>query len=156
MMKSLDGLRNLNEKIQKSTHFSIKIETNCRETPKFSDLNKFLDLDWDFLVWTLMSRQNREVSISIKISQSSSLAFLKCRDKVFEMLRLRFSIETTSRQIETPRLNFSSTIVYKPNFFFQKIYKTWNVIVNIWRWWWYVAGWKTVIHFLLVETKVLQ
>ena len=33
---------------------SIKIETNCRETQKFSDLDKFLDLDRDFLVWTLM------------------------------------------------------------------------------------------------------
>ncbi len=56
MMKSLDGLRNLNKKMQKSTHFSIKIKTNCREKPKFSDLDKFLDLARDFLVWTLMSR----------------------------------------------------------------------------------------------------
>ncbi len=63
MMKSLDRLRNLDKKIQKSTHFSIKIETNCREMPKFSDLGEFLDLDRDFLVWTLMSRRNREVSI---------------------------------------------------------------------------------------------
>jgi hypothetical protein len=56
MMKSLDGLRNLDEKIQKSTHFSIEIETNCQEMPKFSDLDEFLNLDRDFLVWTLMSR----------------------------------------------------------------------------------------------------
>jgi hypothetical protein len=58
MMKSLDGLRNLDEKIQKSMHFSIEIETNCQEMPKFSDLDKFLDLDRDFLVWTLTSRRN--------------------------------------------------------------------------------------------------
>ncbi len=56
MMKSLDGLRNLDEKIQKSMHFLIEIETNCRETPKFSDLDKILDLNWDFLAWMLMSR----------------------------------------------------------------------------------------------------
>jgi hypothetical protein len=61
MMKSLNGLRNLDEKIQKSTHFLI--DTNCRETPKFSDLDKILDLDRDFLVWTLMSRRNRDISI---------------------------------------------------------------------------------------------
>jgi hypothetical protein len=48
MMKSLDGLRNLDEKIQKSTHFLIEIEANCREMPKFSDLDEFLDLDRDF------------------------------------------------------------------------------------------------------------
>jgi hypothetical protein len=45
MMKSLDKLRNLDEKIQKSMHFSMEIETNCQETPKFSDLDEFLDLD---------------------------------------------------------------------------------------------------------------
>ncbi len=39
---SWDLSRNLDEKIQKSMHFSIKIETNCRETPKFSDLDEFL------------------------------------------------------------------------------------------------------------------
>ena len=34
----------------KSMHFSIEIETNCRETPKFSDLDEFLNLHRDFLV----------------------------------------------------------------------------------------------------------
>ncbi len=57
---SRDLSRNLNKKTQKSMHFSIEIETNCRETPKFSDLDEFLDLDRDFLVWTLMSRLNRD------------------------------------------------------------------------------------------------
>jgi hypothetical protein len=32
-------------------------------------------LDRDFLVWTLLSRRNREVSISIEISRSSRLTF---------------------------------------------------------------------------------
>ncbi len=111
MMKSLDGLRNLDEKIQKSTHFLIEIETNCRETPKFSDLDEFLHLDRDFLVWTLMSRWNRVVSISIEISWSSRLTFLSveifstCWDKVLEILRSRVLIKTTERQIETPRLS---------------------------------------------------
>ena len=107
MMKSLGGMRNLDEKIQKSTHFSIEIETNCWETPKFSDLDEFLDLDWDFL-WTLMLRRNQEFSISIEISRLR-LTFLKCRDKFFEMLRSRVLIKTTSRQIETPRLNTISS-----------------------------------------------
>ncbi len=48
---------------------SIEIETNCRVTPKFSDLDEFLDRD--FLVWTLMSKQNREVSILTEISRLS-------------------------------------------------------------------------------------
>ncbi len=63
MIKILNKLRNLDEKIQKSTHFSIKIETNCWEMPKFSDLDEILDLDRDFLVWTLMSRRNWDISI---------------------------------------------------------------------------------------------
>jgi hypothetical protein len=50
MMKSLDRLRNIDEKIQKSMHFLIEIKTNCLETPKFSDLDQFLNLDQDFLV----------------------------------------------------------------------------------------------------------
>ena len=90
MMKSLNGFRNLEEKIQKSTHFSIEIETNCREMMKFSDLDKFLNLDWDFLVWTLMSRRNREVTISTEISWLSRHTFwccqdfLDCRDSLFD------------------------------------------------------------------------
>ena len=104
---SRDLSRNLDKKIQKSMHFSIEIETNCWETPKFSDLDEFLDLDWDFL-WTLMLRRNQEFSISIEISRLR-LTFLKCRDKFFEMLRSRVLIKTTSRQIETPRLNTISS-----------------------------------------------
>ncbi len=45
---SRDLSRNFDKKIQKSMHFSI--ETNCRETPKFSDLDEFLDLDRDFSI----------------------------------------------------------------------------------------------------------
>jgi hypothetical protein len=54
---------------------AAEIETNCRETPKISDLDEFLDLDRDFLVWTLLSRRNRDISISIKISRLSRLTF---------------------------------------------------------------------------------
>ncbi len=43
MIKSLDRLRNLKEKMQKSAHFSIKIETNCQEMPTFSDPDVFLE-----------------------------------------------------------------------------------------------------------------
>jgi hypothetical protein len=88
MMKSLDGLRNLDEKIQKSTHFSIEIETNCREMPKFSDLDEILNLDRDFLVWTLLSRQNRDISIVetnfltlSRFSQLSRLTLWQRRDR---------------------------------------------------------------------------
>jgi hypothetical protein len=92
--ESLDGLRNLDKKIQKSTHLSIKIKTNCQETPKFSDLDEFLDLDRDFLVWTLMSRQNWEVSISTRISRLSRCTFwrcqdfLNCRDSLFDNVEI--------------------------------------------------------------------
>jgi hypothetical protein len=100
MMKSLDKLRNLNKKMQKSMHFSIKIETNCRETPKFSDLDEFLDLDRDFLVWTLMSRRFFENAEIFSTVETNSLT----------MSRLRLSIETRSRQIETPRLSKESKL----------------------------------------------
>ncbi len=91
-------------------HFSIEIETNCRETPKFSDLDKFLDVDRDFLVWTLMSRLNREISISTEISWLSRLTFENRRDYpsrrdwYFFGVEIEISIEITSRQIETPNL----------------------------------------------------
>ena len=87
-----DLSRNLDEKIQKSMHFSI--ETNCRETPKFSDLDKFLDLDRDFLVWTLMSRLNREILILTKISRSSRLTFENRRDYPSRRDWYFFGVET--------------------------------------------------------------
>jgi hypothetical protein len=58
----------------------VSIETNCRETLKFSDLDKFLNLDWDFLVLTLMWRQNREALISTEISQLSRRTFWPCQN----------------------------------------------------------------------------
>ncbi len=79
MMKSLDGLRNLDKKMQKSMHFLIKIETNCWETPKFSDLDKFLD--WDF----------SKIFENVKI-------FWTVKTNSLTMSRLR--------QIETPMLKF--------------------------------------------------
>jgi hypothetical protein len=66
--------------MQKSTYFSIEIETNCQEMTKFPGLNEFLDLDRDFKVWTLMSRQNWEMLISVKISRLSRQTFWKCQD----------------------------------------------------------------------------
>jgi hypothetical protein len=41
---------------KKNAYFEI--ETNCQEVMKFPDLDELLDRDWDFRVWTLMSRQN--------------------------------------------------------------------------------------------------
>ncbi len=80
-------------------HFSIEIETNCQEMQKFSDLDEFLDLDWNFLVWKLMSGQNREVSISTEISRLSR----RCWDSLFDNVK----IETQSRhdRNKNPRLN---------------------------------------------------
>ncbi len=89
---------------------SRQIEKSRRENTKIHalldrDQDKVLRnakiFDRDFLAWTLMSRRNQEVSIWIEIPWLSRLTFLKCRDKVFEKLRSRVSIETTSRQIET-------------------------------------------------------
>ena len=56
-----------------STDFSIRIKKNCREWPKFPDLDRFFILDWGFLVWMLASRQSWE--ISIEISQLSRQTF---------------------------------------------------------------------------------
>jgi hypothetical protein len=74
-----------------------------------SCLDRFLDLNQDFWDWKVVSRQNRDFLISIKnnflklsrFSQPLRLTFFWCRDR--ESLS-RVSIETTSRQIETPRL----------------------------------------------------
>jgi hypothetical protein len=107
-------LRNLDEKIQKSTHFSVEIETNCQETPKISDLDKFLDLNRDFSDFLDVSRQNRDFSISIEKSRSSRLTFWNCRDFLgrwdwlFFGVEIEISIEITSRPIETPRLIFNT------------------------------------------------
>ena len=98
--------------MQKSTHFSVEIETNCRETPKISDLDEFFDLDRDFSDFSDVSRQNRDFSISIEISRSSRLTFenrrdfLDRRDWYFLDVEIEISIEITSRQIETPNLTF--------------------------------------------------
>ncbi len=63
MMKSLDGLRNLDEKIQKSTHFSIEIETNCQE-----------------LRQTVKKRLNFQISMKFSIEIFWSGRW--CRDKI--------------------------------------------------------------------------
>jgi hypothetical protein len=59
----------------------------------------------------VMSRQNRDISISIEISRSSRLTFWNCRDFLdrrdwyFFGVEIEISIEITSRQIETPRVS---------------------------------------------------
>ncbi len=85
--------------MQKSTYFSIEIETNGREMTTFLGLNKLLNLGVAFWVSTLMSRQNREVSIVI--SRLSRQTFLKM---------LRFS--RLSRQIKTPKPRFKYLFFY--------------------------------------------
>ncbi len=82
----------------KSIFFFVKIETNFLDWPKFAGPDKFLDLDLNFRVWTLMSRQNQEELFeNIKI-------FLIVETDFLTMLRSRILIDTTSRQIETLRL----------------------------------------------------
>jgi hypothetical protein len=90
MMESLDGLRNLDRKMQKSTHLSIKIETNCPETQKFYNLDEFLDLDRHFLVWTLM--------------------FLNCRDALFENVEIFSTVETNSLTMSRLRLTIETNL----------------------------------------------
>jgi hypothetical protein len=57
----------LTRNMLKSTYFLIK--KNCLKLLKFPGLNKFLDLDRGFLVWTLMSRRDWEISIEIRSRQ---------------------------------------------------------------------------------------
>ena len=92
------------EKCDKIDEVSIEIKTNCRDLPKISCLDRFLDLDQDFWDWKVVSRQNRDFSISIvetnflKVSRFSRLsrpALCQCRDR-----------ESRSRQIETPKFSF--------------------------------------------------
>ena len=65
---------------------------------------QILDLDRDFLVWTLMSRLNREISISAEISWSSRLTFENRRD--YPSCQDWYFL--ASRQMETPKLKFQS------------------------------------------------
>ncbi len=105
MMKSLDGMRNLDEKIQKSTHFSIEIETNCRNAEIFR------------------SQQNsRSRFFGLDVDVETKSRYLDRRDLLFDAVeifstvethslttsRSRVSIETTSRQIETPKVRLLS------------------------------------------------
>ncbi len=78
-LNSLDGLRNLDKKMQNYTNFSIKIETSSQKMPKFPGLNEFLDLHQNFLVWTLMMRQNWNWSRLI-FFDSQDKFFWKCQD----------------------------------------------------------------------------
>jgi hypothetical protein len=108
--KFLTVCLNLDPELVHFSTFSIKIEKNCPDLTKFSGLHRFLDRDWDFLLWKVDQK-------FIKISQSRS-RYLDRQDKLFEAVkiiltvetyilklsRLRVSIETRSRQIETPRL----------------------------------------------------
>ena len=85
-----------------------------------SCLGGFLGLDRDF---SDVSRQNRDFSISIEISQLSRLTFWNCRDFLdrrdwlFSVSRSRVSIETTSRQIETPNLKATIAVIITHYFF---------------------------------------
>ncbi len=80
----------------------IKIETNCRDLPKSSRLDRFLDQDfWD---WKVMLRQNQD--ISIKKSRLSRPTFCRCQD-ILDCWDLPFQsveIETLNRDhVETNR-----------------------------------------------------
>ncbi len=67
---------------RKSTYFSIEIETNWQEMPKFLGLNELLHWDRDFWVWTLILRWKWGVSILIEICWLSRQTFWQCRDKL--------------------------------------------------------------------------
>ncbi len=85
----------------KSMHFSIEIEKNCRDLSKMSRLDRFLGLDRDF---SDVSRQNRDISIVETNFWKPSRLSITSRLTFFSVSRSRVSIETTSRQIETPKL----------------------------------------------------
>ncbi len=80
--------------MQKYTYFLIEIKTKCCKMPNFPGLNKLLDLDRDFWVWTLISRRNGEVLILTKISRLSRQNFWKCwdfldcQDKLFDKVKI--------------------------------------------------------------------
>jgi hypothetical protein len=90
--------------MQKSTYFLINIETNCQEMTKNLGLDKLLDLDQDFYIWTMMSRQNREVSISIKILLSR-WTFWQCQDFLDCWVKLFDDVEIESLEQDTIKTN---------------------------------------------------
>ena len=101
--------------IEKSRHENAKIHAlfNQDKLSRNAKIFRSWQISWSqsrLLVWTLMSRQNREVSISTEISPSSRLARIsRLSRSAFFVSRLRVSIEITSRQIETPRLKITQS-----------------------------------------------
>jgi hypothetical protein len=93
MIKSLDGLRNLDKKIQKSTHFLIEIETNCQEMLKifrsqWISRSRLFGLDIDVETKSRSLDLDRYIMIVetnfFKVSRFSrhvETRFLKCRDR---------------------------------------------------------------------------
>jgi hypothetical protein len=74
------------EKYDKIDQLSIEIETNCQDLPKMSCLERFLNLDRDFWDWKVVSRQNRDFSISnflkmLRFSRLSRLTLCQCQDR---------------------------------------------------------------------------
>jgi hypothetical protein len=56
------------EKYDKIDQLSIEIKTNCRDLPKMSCLDRFLDLDQDFWDWKVVLRQNWDFLILMETS----------------------------------------------------------------------------------------
>jgi hypothetical protein len=97
-------------------------------------------LDRDFWVWTLMSRQNQEILISIKISWLSRWTFWKCQDFLHCLDELfdNVEIESLHRDMiktnqETPGLDIFLFIqnvhYYAANVFFLQFYKFYLMFV---------------------------
>ncbi len=88
----------------KSMHFSIEIETNCRETLKFSDLDEFLDLDWDFWSghWCQDKIEKSLCQDEIEKSQSQ-LRFLDCWDALFDAVKIETLDRDTIKTNQDPQ-----------------------------------------------------
>ncbi len=92
-------MKNLDEKMQKSTYFLIEIQTNCQKMPKFPGFYEFFDLVPDCLVWTFDVETK---SRNLNLGQD----FLTVETNFLKMS----SFSRLSRQIETPKLRKNGKI----------------------------------------------
>jgi len=106
----------------------------CWDLPKFPGLDWFLNLDREIKFWTLMSRLNREISISIEMSWLSRLAFWKCWE-IYWLLRPTFwivEIESLDREhVETNRDHQALRSVNVRNCFCYLVRDLWTFSVTL-------------------------
>jgi hypothetical protein len=111
-----------------------------------SCLDRFLNHNWDFWDWKVVSRQNQDFSISIETSWSSTQAFWNCRDFLNRWDLLSASVKIESLDRDHVKTNWDpqalklvkllslwvSTVETNQDFkICQEILKNWEILMEI-------------------------